>query len=59
MPVPTTPFLPQKESYAPTHPDLFRIQFADGDFNSCLKAQRVSGVLQLELCCSLWKVCAA
>ncbi|ORY69151.1 hypothetical protein BCR35DRAFT_308172 [Leucosporidium creatinivorum] len=35
------PYLPTKDSYSPTHPDCFRIQFADeGEFNSCLKTER-------------------
>jgi hypothetical protein len=36
------PYLPKKESYKPTHKDLFLITFAEGDFNSCLVTQRVS-----------------
>lgn len=41
----TPPYLPTKENYNPTHPDRFRIQFADeGEFNSCLKVVRVSSV---------------
>lgn len=37
------PYLPTKDNYTPTHPDCFRIQFAEeGEFNSCLKTERVS-----------------
>ncbi|KAM0786625.1 hypothetical protein ACM66B_002077 [Microbotryomycetes sp. NB124-2] len=37
----TPPFLPQKDTYTPTHPGVFHIQFADeGEFNSCLKLDR-------------------
>lgn len=35
------PYLPTKATYKPTHPDLFLIQFAEGDFNSCLITQKV------------------
>lgn len=39
----TPPYLPNKLDYKPTHPESFLIQFADeGEFNSCLKTQRVS-----------------
>ena len=53
MPIATEPFLPKKETYVPTDPDLFRIQFAEGDFNSCLKAHKVSpsSSLRLALLC--------
>lgn len=27
-------------AYAPTHPDLFRVQFQPGSYNSCLVTQR-------------------
>ncbi|KAK4049527.1 hypothetical protein OIV83_004024 [Microbotryomycetes sp. JL201] len=37
----TPPFLPKKDTYTPTHPGVFHIQFADeGEFNSCLKLDK-------------------
>lgn len=42
MPIATEPFLPKAETYVPTDPELYKIQFADGNFNSCLKTQKVS-----------------
>lgn len=39
------PYLPQKASYKPTHPELFKISFADGNFNSSLKTEKVSDAI--------------
>lgn len=37
------PYLPKKESYVPTHPELFLIHFgSEEDYSSCLIAQQVS-----------------
>lgn len=42
------PYLPKKESYVPTHPELFLIHFgSEHDFSSSLVTQRVSCALSL------------
>jgi hypothetical protein len=33
--------------YKPTHPDLFEVQFRDGEYNSCLVALKVRAVRKI------------
>lgn len=44
------PYLPQRHSYTPTHPELFRIEFGpEGEeFGSSLRAEKVRSLVSLE-----------
>jgi hypothetical protein len=39
---------PSRETYVPSHPTLFLVEFGSAEFDSCLRAQKVSA---LELMC--------
>jgi hypothetical protein len=43
------PYLPIESDYSPTHPDLFLIHFAKGDFASSLITQQVRILLLISL----------